>query len=261
MNSSNVQNLFGAAQAGGDISAVAAQVLNIPDLGIQIQAGLGVSVDDVSASEVTLVTLLVDDSGSIDIAGNEQVVRDGCNEIIDALGKSKQSDSILISIRCLNGKVITPYVPLSQAPRLDASNYRADGGTPLYDQSVVICGQVIAKRQEFTDGGVACRAVTALVSDGADLHSRRNSANDVAIVVKDMLLTESHILIGVGIDDGHTNFRKVFGDMGIDDKWVLTPGNNSSEIRRAFAVVSQSAVRASQGAAGFSQAAGAGFTS
>lgn len=261
MSSKNVQSLFGAAQAGGDIGDGAAQVLNIPDLGLQIQAGLGVSVDDVFASEVTLVTLLVDDSGSIDAAGNEQVVRDGCNAVMDALAGSKQTDGVLISIRYLNGAVLTPYAPLDQAPRLDGSNYRANGGTPLYDQSVVICGQVIAKRQEFTDGGVACRAVTAILTDGSDQSSRRNNARDVAKVVKDMLLTEAHIVIGMGIDDGHTDFRKVFGDMGISDKWILTPGNNQSEIRQAFAVVSQSAVRASQGAAGFSQAAGAGFTS
>ena len=30
--------------------------------------------------------------------------------------------------------------------------------------------------------------------------------------------------------------------------WILTPGNSASEIRRAFAVFSQSAIRTSQGA-------------
>lgn len=259
--SQNVGNLFIAAQVGGDIGAAAAQVLAIPDLGTQIQAGLGISVDDVTASEVTLVTLLVDDSGSIDAAGNEQVVRAGCNAIMDALGNSKQVDGVLISIRYLGGTVLTPYVPLGQAPRLDQSNYRVNGGTPLYDQSMVICGQVIAKRQQFTDGGVACRAVTAIITDGADVSSRRNTASDVAKVISDMRLTEAHIVIGMGIDDGgSTDFRRIFASMGIDPKWVLTPSNNPSEIRQAFAVVSQSAVRASQGATGFSRAAGAGFT-
>lgn len=260
MNSQNISNLFVAAQAGGDIGTAAAQVLAIPDLGAQMQAGLGISVDDVTASEVTLVTLLVDDSGSIRMASNSQHVRDGCNTIIEALGKSKQSDGVLISIRYLNGTVLTPYTPLDQAQRLDSSNYNPSGGTPLYDQSVVTCGQVIAKRQEFTDGGVACRAVTAIITDGADAGSRRADASDVSKVVRDMLLTESHIVIGMGIDDGSTDFAQVFQEMGIQPDWIITPGNSPSEIRRAFAVVSQSAVRASQGATGFSQAAGAGFT-
>jgi hypothetical protein len=256
--STNVKSLFAGAKAGGDIGKQALQVLAIPDLGMQIQAGLGVSVDDVPSSEVTLVNILVDDSGSI--SGNEDTMRAGVNSIIESLEQSKQRDGIIVSIRYLNGTQLTPYAPLDAVPKLDASNYQANGGTPLYDQSVVICGQVIAKRQEFTDGGVVCRAVTAIITDGADLHSRSASAKDVAKVVKDMLATESHIVIGMGIGN-ESYFRDIFKQMGIEDKWILTPGNSKSEIRKAFAVVSQSAVRASQGAAGFSKTASAGFTS
>lgn len=257
-----VQSLFNGAQTGGDLGQASVQVLNIPDLGVQIQAGLGISVDDVSSSEVLLVTLLVDDSPSIRFAGNEQIIRDGVNLVIDALGKSKQNDSILMSIRSLNNTLLVPYMPIDQVNRLDTSNYQANasGGTPLYDQTVVTCGQVIAKRQEFLDAGVVCRAVTVDATDGADIGSVHSDASDVKKIITDMKLTEAHIVIGMGIDDRHTDFRQVFTEMGIDPKWILTPGNSESEIRKAFAVVSQSAVRASQGAAGFSQAAGAGFT-
>ena len=258
--SQNVQDLFGGAQDAGDIGADAAQVLAISDLGQQMQAGLGIDIDDVSASEVVLVTVLVDDSGSISGAGNEQAVRDGVNTIIQSLGQSKQADGVLASIRYLNGIVLQPYGALEDVPELDTSNYNACGGTPLYDQSIVVCGQAIAKTQEFLDGGVACRGITVIITDGADMHSRQSAA-DVQKVVKDMILTESHIVVCMGIDDGRTNFRDVFGEMGIDDRWILTPGNDQSEIRKACQVVSQTAVRASQGAGAFSQVAGQGFTS
>jgi len=46
--------------------------------------------------------------------------------------------------------------------------------------------------------------------------------------------------------------------MGIDPRWILTPGNSPSEIKAAFRVFSQSAVRASQ-AASFSRASLGGF--
>ena len=65
----------------------------------------------------------------------------------------------------------------------------------------------------------------------------------------------------MGIDNGHTDFEEIFKEMGIEEKWVLTPGNNESEIRKAFQVFSQSATRASQGGASFSQAAMGGFGS
>src|SRR4051812_7720826 len=49
---------FHAAMEDGELSPASAQILAIPDLGAQIQAGLGITVDDVQASEVVLVTMM-----------------------------------------------------------------------------------------------------------------------------------------------------------------------------------------------------------
>ena len=94
---------------------------------------------------------------------------------------------------------------------------------------------------------------------GADEHSRRATAQTVAMLVRDMRQAETHIVAAMGIDDGSTDFRRVFREMGIEDQWILTPGNDASQIRRAFQVFSQSAVRASQSAAHFGQAVLGGF--
>ena len=73
-------------------------------------------------------------------------------------------------------------------------------------------------------------------------------------------MTENHIIGAMGIDDGTTDFMHIFHEiMGIPEEWVLTPANTASEIRRAFNLFSQSAVRASQSAASFSQTASGGF--
>jgi hypothetical protein len=141
---------------------------------------------------------------------------------------------------------------------MTSKNYDANQGTPLYDQSVVLLGSVVAKTQEFSENGVVARSVTLIITDGADQHSARAKAKDVAALVKDMARAEAHIVAAMGISDGTTDFHKVFREMGIEDRWILTPGNNPSEIRKAFQVFSQSAVRASQ-AATFSQAAISGF--
>jgi len=95
---------------------------------------------------------------------------------------------------------------------------------------------------------VPVRTVTLLITDGADAHSQRAGAKQVAAIVRDMLRAETHIIAGMGIDDGSTDFRQVFRDMGIRDEWILTPGNSEAEIRQAFQVFSQSAVRVSQSA-------------
>lgn len=253
----NLNHLFQSAQDEGLLSPASMQALNVLDIGAQIQAGLGVPVDDVLASEVILVTLMPDDSGSIRFSGNIQAVRGGHNSVLDALTTSNQQDNILVHTRYLNGSVLFPYCPLAQAVRMDTQNYDPNQGTPLYDQTVVLLGTVLAKAQEFADHGVPVRTVTLLITDGADAHSVRATAKSVSAIVQDMFKTETHIVAAMGIDDG-TNFRQVFQEMGIRDEWILTPGNSDHEIRQAFQVFSQSAIRLSQGA-NFSQSGLGGF--
>ena len=261
MSTPTVNSLFASAQDEGELSGKSMQALNVPDIGAQIQQGLGITVDDVPASEVVLLTLLIDDSGSIRFSGNEQVVRDGEKAVLDALKDSKQGNNILVHTRLLNGMIIDPFTMLEDATELDKSNYQAVHGTPLYDESVVTLGTVVAKTQEFLDAGVPVRAVTLIITDGSDQHSMRQRADTVKSVVDDMLATERHIIAAMGIDNGSCDFRRIFSEMGILDEWILTPGNTPSEIRNAFQVFSQSAVRASQTAGSFSQTAMGGFGS
>jgi hypothetical protein len=256
----SVNDLFQAAHDDGVLSGSSLQVLTGADLGAQIQAGLGIAVDDVPSSEVVLLTIMPDDSGSIRGCGNEAAVRDGHNLVLDALLASKQREEILAHTRYLNGQVLFPYRPIEHAVRMTSANYEAVGTTPLHDQTVVLLGSVIAKAQEFAGNGVVARSVTLLITDGADQHSVRSRAADVAALVGDMVRAETHIVAAMGIDDGATDFRAVFQEMGIDDRWILTPGNDGSAIRRAFQVFSQSAIRASR-AASFSRAAAGGFAS
>ena len=244
----NINDLFQSAHEEGLLSPTSMQVLDVNDIGIQIQAGLGIDVDDVMASEVVLVTIMPDDSGSIRFSKNAQAVRGGHNSVLDALSTSKQNDNILIHNRYLNGHVLYPYCLLSQAVRMTPQNYDPNLGTPLYDQTLVLLGTVLAKAQEFSDNGVPVRTVTLIITDGADAGSVRADAQSVASVVNDLLKAETHIIAAMGIDDGYTDFYQVFKEMGIRDEWILTPGNSDSEIRQAFQVFSQSAVRVSQSA-------------
>jgi len=259
VGSGAVNQLFQSAHDEGALSAQALQTLTVVDLGAQIQAGLGIKVDDVQASEVVLVTVMPDDSGSIESAGNAQAVREGHNLVLEALSSSQQKDAILAHTRYLNGHVLFPYRPVGSAERMTTANYQPNLGTPLYDQTVVLLGTVLAKAQEFSQSGVVCRTVTLIITDGADAGSQRASAKDVATLVKDLTRSEQHIVAAMGIADGTTHFRDVFKRMGISDRWILTPGSTAKDIRAAFQVFSQSAVRASQAAGPFAQAQAGGF--
>jgi hypothetical protein len=246
--SDKAKKLLEDAHQTGALSKQALDALDVVDVGAQIQAGLGLSIDDVGSSEVVLLTMMPDDSGSIAHANNADAVRDGHNYVLDALAASKQAGEVLAHTRFLNGHVLFPYTQLAHAEKLTPANYHPIHGTPLYDQSCVLLATVIAKAQELAQAGIAVRTVTLIITDGGDCGSTRCKAADVAAIVRDMLAQENHIVAAMGISDGSTDFRAVFKAMGIPDRWILTPGNSASEIRRAFAVFSQSAVRAAAGA-------------
>lgn len=259
MTSKSATSLLQGAANDGMLGGASMMAFQVPNLGAQIQAGLGICVDDVEASEVFLLTLLVDDSGSIRFGQNAQAVRDGVNTVYQALSESKSAAEILSSCRYLNGQVLDAYTPIDTATHLDSKNYNPNGGTPLYDESVVTLGTVVAKTHEFENAGVPVRTVTVIVTDGADAGSRAQTPGTVKSIVQDMLRAENHLVFFVGIDDSYTDFRQVADSMGIPKEFVLTPGNSPSEIRAAMMVVSRSVVRASQGGAGFSQTAGSGL--
>ncbi len=256
----DVQDVFESAHSDGDLSTRSLQSLTVDaDIGVQIQAGLGIACDDVPASEVVLVTMMPDDSHSIRAAGNVKTVREGHNMVLEALAGSSQASEVLVHTRYLNGHVLFPYRPLADAVRMTTRNYKPTLGTPLYDQTAVLLGTVLAKAWEFEDNGVPVRTVTLIITDGDDVCSTRQTPAAVRAIVEDMQRSECHVIAAMGINDGSTDFRRVFHEMGIPDEWILTPGNSEAEIRSAFQVFSQSAVAVSQQAATVPPVAAGGF--
>lgn len=257
--SSNINNIFEEAKDEGMLSPQSVQALVVHDIGAQIQAGMGVNIDDVEASEVVLVSIMPDDSGSIRFAGNSKSICDGHNLVLESLKTSKQQDNILVHTRYLNGKVLYPYCNIDQSVLMNSTNYDACHGTPLYDETVVLLGTVLAKTKEFADNGIPVRTVTLIMTDGEDMHSFKAKADNVKNIVDDMLRAENHIIAAMGFDNNKTKFRDIFREMGLLDQWILTPGDDQGSIRKAFQMFSQSAVRVSQSAVNFSRAALGGF--
>jgi hypothetical protein len=260
---SNTQLIKSAAGNGNISDDALIAINNVTDLGKVLQNAIGVSIDDVDANEVVLVFLLADDSGSIRMAGNSKTVCDGHNLVIQSLQATKQKNGILAMTMYLNETVpLFPWSPIDQAVLMDNTNYNANGGTPLYDKTVEMLALIAAKTEEFeTMSGVPARSISLIVTDGADCGSHKQTPKTVAAVVKSMLKQEKHIIAAMGIDDGSTDFKQIFSEMGIQDQWILVPGNSQTEIRKAFQMFSQSAVRASQSGGNFSQTAAGGFGS
>lgn len=239
---SDLENLLVDAAANGDINAQTANILTSAATLSQIKKGEGVTADTYPHGAVRIITMLLDDSPSIEENGNTDHVIDGHNQIISGLLGSSQKQQLetIVCCRTLNAGVLYGYKRLVDVPKLTRSLFSTSGSTPLFDQAIVTFGGVIAKVQEFENAGVPARTWTMIMSDGGDYRSKHKPA-DVMTVVKE-LNSEQHTVLALGVSDGTTDFTQVFLAMGIKrPKIDVVNGKDAAALRRMFNQASQSA--------------------
>jgi len=243
----NVQSLLTSATAAGTLSAATSSLLT-GNLGAVVIAGAaGKDAEDITASDVTLVTLLVDASSSIHDCGLEDAIREGQNVLCDALGDTRERESILMALWTFNQemRVMHSYVGLEDVTRLDKQNYAGLGSTRLYDTWVDALTANVAYAQQLRSSGTPCKSVVVVITDGEDCGSKRRAV-DCARISKDLLKSEQFTLAFVGV--GGSDFRTIALDMGVPDGCIAVQAQATpSAIRQVFRMVSQSAIRASQG--------------
>lgn len=254
--------LLDATARSGVLSEASLQALKRVD---PSKLTLGSPVNQYKADNVLLVATLIDDSGSLGVAvekdpktekvvshsasyddpkSNAEAVRIGHNAVIQALLECENPSAVWFHTRYLNGYELNPWNSLAQASRMDGNNYKDRGGTPLYDETVAVLGSTIAKLQDFRNNWVTVRTATLIVTDGEDTESKLQTPASVKSVVTDMYNMGIHIIAAMGIDDGKTDFKKVFIEMGIRENLILTPGSTPDDIRKAFGLFGKMASRA-----------------
>lgn len=219
------------------------------NLGAVVIAGAaGKAAEDIVASDVLLVTLLVDASSSIHARGLEDAVREGANMLVDSLAATRERDSVLMALWTFNDdtRVVHSYVGLDDVTRLDKTNYAGVGCTRLFDTWCDALTANVVYAQRLRDSGTPCKSIVVVVTDGEDVGSKRRAA-DCKRVSEQLLASEQFTLAFVGVGND-VDFHKVAKDMGVPDGCVSVQAQATpSAIRKVFRMVSQSAVRASQG--------------
>lgn len=244
----DLETLFGQAAEGGILDIGSQQIL-VQNISANVIAGAaGKAADEIDATEITLVTAVIDDSGSISHARLADAVRGGQNAMVLALRASKQADTVLLAQWKLGhqAELLHSYVPLDQGLLLDDKNYRPRSGTALYDVWMDALASNVAYAQTLAATGTQVTSVALLITDGQDEHSHRHLARDCAKLAGDLLKTESWHLAFVGVGEKR-KFRTIAEEMGFPDGSILVADATDSEIRKAINLASQSIVRASQG--------------
>jgi len=240
-------DLFASAVTSGVLSPQSSSLLT-GHLGAVVVAGAaGKAMEEIEATDVTLVTVLLDASSSIGCRKLENAVRDGYNLLVHTFASSRQQESIMMALWTFNDqpKVVHSYLPVNEAAKLDPTNYRSGGATSLYDTWCDALAANVAYAQQLRDSGTPCRSVVVVITDGEDVSSRRR-VGDCARLSRDLLASEQFVLafVGVGSD---VNFQTVARNMGIPDGCITVQANATAQtLHHVFQMVSQSAIRLSR---------------
>lgn len=245
----DVEDILSEAVEDGVLSQNTLEVINVDDTVLE---GIdGTDIDNIIATDVTLMTVIIDDSGSIDGANLTKSIIIGQNTMMTSLENSKQKDNILIAQWKLgnNAELLHSYLPVEQAVRLDKVNYNPQHSTALYDVWIDALASNVAYAQQLKSAGTPVKSIVVVITDGQDNSSRKYRIGDCKKINTDLLQSEQFILafVGAGRDKADEDlFREIAKDMGFPDGAVLTINATASEIRKVFNVISQSAIRASQ---------------
>ena len=251
MNTSkDLSALLGDAVSTNVISQPVSDILNGNIDAVVIAGAEGKDVEDVDASAVTLLLLLVDKSSSM--SGLEGGVKDGQQVLLKEIEDTADADSILVSVWTYNQdqNVIHSFLPVEEAIRLDGSNYRASGMTSLYDTYVKGVNSLITYAQDLEAAGTPTRSIVVLVTDGEDTSSRNNFEVECAKINEDLLRSEKFVLGFVGLsrssDDSY--FTDIAEQMGFPPKAIRNVKNMDRDaIKDMFHMISRQSVSVSKG--------------
>lgn len=237
----------------GELDDRSQTALEAPPVRAELAAGLG---EPSTADELLLATILLDDSASI--VPNIAEIRHGHNTMLDALAEPGTAD-VRVQTRALNSGILSPYLPIGQAMRLNGSNFGdrqiSSAGTPLYRQSVVTLGTVMLKAREESERGAKVRTFTLIITDAEDNRSESITAKHVGYLVTDMLeYATNHIVAGMGVGERPgISFHEIFRAMGIQRRWMFSSAADAEQLRKAFEKIGSDLRLAAASETGFGQ--------
>ncbi len=239
----NPKAALNSALQDGDLSGASHQILvenldTLTTLGAQ-----GVSPDDLSEDRITLFIPIVDATGSR--WSEADIMRAEYNKMLDALQKSKASDTILVSSWLFGTRtdLLHGFVPLADAARLDTGNYNPDGMTAMFDAILDVFTSTAAYAKTLLDQGYRVKIVIVPITDGEDNRSSA-TAQMVRQVAQDLLNQEIYVLAMVAFGSGYAQAEAA--NMGFPADNVIEYGDDAKNIRKAFQLVSSSVIRQSQ---------------
>lgn len=131
-------------------------------------------LDRLGATEYTLVTIVVDVTGST--SGFEDALHTSLVTAIKSCKKSPRSENLLVRVVIFSSvygvQEIHGFKPLSDInPDTDYKPFRPSGGTPLFDAVYSAIAATKEYGKQLRDSDYSCNAIIFIITDGDDTSS------------------------------------------------------------------------------------------
>lgn len=165
--------------------------------------------------EVTLVSVLIDDSSSIAVAGNVNAIIRGYRAFLAETRKSEGDVWLRFSF-FHNRREGKGFVPIVKARGFTERTYLLKKGTPLYISVFEELRVFQDEVDRLTALGYDVRTIFVLFADGQDNRSGCFTSVDVERRVKPMKATGKSVFAARGVNYGGIDFWPVFQSMSFD---------------------------------------------
>ena len=218
---------------------------------------VGVGLDQLGTSAVTLTMNIIDMSGSM-MPFAAELSRAYNQDYLQALTASPAADDILVSTILFEDKVelLHGYVNPADAHPLTDAVYRPRGTTALYDALAGGLTNMVIYSQQLRQSGINVRCIVLVYTDGQD-NASKNRARDIKKTVEELLDQEIYSFALVGFVPGSKRplgfktaaqsdpVRVMAAELGFREAW--NAGLNPADLSRLFYLASQSTVQVSRG--------------
>lgn len=213
----------------------------------------GTRIENLGATEYTLVTIAVDETYST--LGFQNDLRNCLISAVDACKKSPRSDNLLLRVikfsTSLQGGIeeIHGFKPLSEINPADYPNFSPAGATPLFDAAFSSLGAMNAYAKKLTDDDFLVNGIAFIITDGDDNMSRATPNMIREEVLRAARGEEIESMLSVLIGINASTYRREltrFKDEASLDQYIDAGDATKGKLAKLAAFVSQSVSSQSQ---------------
>ena len=210
-------------------------------------------IDDLGASEYTLVGIAADVSGSV--SGFSTEIEACLKEVVASCRRSPRADNLMLRLILFHNKIHETHglKPLSECNPDDYTGcIRIGGTTSLYDATVNTVEAVTRYGKDLVDQDYEANGIVFVITDGAE-NTSTLTLNSVREALLDAVRSEAlesmvSVLIGVNVDasSGLNSWLDTFAKHAGFTQYVALDKANAQTLAKLAAFVSRSISSQSQ---------------